>query len=407
MIRTVLLRGAWLMLGAAIGVAAGILGAVALTVVVPIPDFRTGAPWGVAAALLLAVPIGLLPGVREIEVTAARSMLGVTADLPSEVRGWRHRWRTAIWTVVHAATGLATGVCVFAMLPGGVVTLTMVITGQHELLAAVGLDVSAWLALLAGVAMLAAAVFGPVLAGVLAARLAPVLLGPGPEDRLALAEQRLAAERRHTALARELHDGIGHALSIISIQAAAARRIAAARPERADAALHVIEQTSRGAQAELDHLLGLLRDPDAAASRAVRDDLPTLLQRHRDTGLTIEVTDEHGPVPPLVWHAVLDILAEALANAHRHAGDATVTVAVTQTDDAVQLRVDNPLPARTPSSRQRRGGRGIIGMQERASLLDGTVQAGPVEGRWQVAATLPVPATIAASDKQVTEEGQP
>lgn len=91
MIRTVLLRGAWLMLGAAIGVAAGIVGATALSMALPITDFRTGAPWGLLFALLLAGPIGLLPGVREIEVTAARTLLGVSTPLVQEVRDWGHR----------------------------------------------------------------------------------------------------------------------------------------------------------------------------------------------------------------------------------------------------------------------------------------------------------------------------
>src|SRR5699024_12571132 len=158
MIRSTLLRGAWLMLGAAIGIAAAILGAVAAVTVTGGGDLRDGLGPGLLAVLVIAVAVGLLPGVREVEVTAARSLLGVTAALTPEVRGWTQRWRTAGWTVVHAATGLWSGFCVFGMLPGGVVTLWLLAVGRRDRLAEVGLDGSWWVALLAGSAMLLATV---------------------------------------------------------------------------------------------------------------------------------------------------------------------------------------------------------------------------------------------------------
>src|SRR5699024_5055134 len=281
-------------------------------------DLRDGLAWGLLTVLLVAAGVGLLPGVREIQVTAARALLGVNAPLVAETRDWAHRARSAVWTVLHAVTGLITGFCVLGLLPGAVVTFWALLEGRLDLLEPLGLGETWWSALLGGLAMLAATAAGPVLAALVAVRLAPRLLGPSAADRLVLAEQRLATERRHTALARELHDGIGHALSIIGIQAAAARRVAATRPDRAGSALHVIEQTARDAQAELDHLLGLLRDPQAPPGRAAREDLPTLLAKHRAAGLSVDLSEDHGPVPGLVWDAVLDILAEALTNAHRH-----------------------------------------------------------------------------------------
>lgn len=397
MIRTVLMRGAWLMLGAAIGLAAGLLGATTATTSAGGTDLRAGTGWGLVAVLVVGVGVGLLPGVREIQVTAARTLLGVSAPLLAETHGWRHRWRTCAWTVLQAVTGLSTGVCLFGLLPGAVVVFWFLARGQSDLLTSYGLAQTWWLALLTGLGGLVLAVGGPVLAGALAFRLAPVLLGATPADRLAVAEQRLAAERRHTALARELHDGIGHALSIIGIQAAAARRVVADRPEPAEAALHVIERTSREAQAELDHLLGLLRDPDTAPARAVRADLPTLLAKHRAAGLAIEVRERHGPVPQLVWGAVLDILAEALANAHRHGGAGTVTVTISQAGGILRLQVDSPATAPGPPDASRHSGRGIIGMQERAALLGGTVRAGTTAQGWQVTAALPVPSSPGAA----------
>ncbi|WP_277051466.1 sensor histidine kinase [Ruania albidiflava] len=404
MIRTTLMRGAWLMLGAAIGLAAGVLGAVLAVSASGGTDPRDGLAWGLLAVLLVGAGVGLLPGVREIQVTAARTLLGVGSPLLAESQDWAHRARSAAWTVLHALAGLLTGFCVLGLLPGAAVTFWAVGQDRLELLDPVGLGTTWWSALLGGLAMLAATVAGPVLAGGIAVRLAPVLLGPTAADRLALAEQRLAAERRHTTLARELHDGIGHALSIVGIHAAAARRVVATRPARAESALHVIEQTARDAQAELDHLLGLLRDPEAPPERAAREDLPTLLAKHRAAGLSIDLSEDHGPVPRLVWHAALDILAEALTNAHRHGGQGPVEVTLTQAGGQLRLQVDNPIAAPAGSEAQHRGGRGIVGMQERAALLDGTVWAGATAHSWRVAATLPVPT---AHDPAGTPDSDP
>ena len=99
------------------------------------------------------------------------------------------------------------------------------------------------------------------LLGRLAARSAPAFLGPTAVDRLALAEARLAAEAEHTRLARDLHDGIGHALTIITVQTAAGRRVLEDDPATAARALAAAEEVARGALEELDSVLAALRDP--------------------------------------------------------------------------------------------------------------------------------------------------
>ncbi|QOR72437.1 hypothetical protein IM660_09550 [Ruania alkalisoli] len=409
MIRTAVLRGAWLMLGAAIGVAAVLLtGTIIAIVQGPAGDLERSTvfgaapalPGGVIGALVVAALVGLLPGVREIQVTAARTLLRTRATLvvPDPMLA-RHRMRTAAWTVFQTVAGLVAGFSVFGLLPGAVLTLLWTVGGQRDRLEGLGWDYPTGSLLLIGFVLLLGAVVGVLGCGWSAVRLAPVLLGPSPADRLALAEARLAQEQRHTALARELHDGIGHALSIISIQAAAAQRVAGTRPDRAAAALTVIEQTSRGAQNELDHLLGLLRDPHALPARATTDHgLSELLARYRETGLTIDVHDTHREVPHVVWSTMLDILAEALTNARRHGGADTVTVTVAQTADTLELHVTNPLPPHQRTRRTTPAGRGITGMQERAALLEGTVTAGPADPNttrtkreWQIVASIPVP----------------
>lgn len=396
MIRTVahrgawlLLRGAWLMLGAAIAMAAAILtgGTISL-----LPEngrlTATSLTASSIGVIVVAVVLGLLPGVREIEVTAARTLLGVNLE-PTPTPALRHRWRTSAWTLLHAVTGLVTGFCLLGLVPGAVLSWLWIATGRTELLERTGSAALAVHPVMGATIMTVLMVAGPWLSGWVALRMAPVLLGPSAADRLAVAEARLADERRHTALARELHDGIGHALAIISIQAAAARRVHDHQPDQAKGALQIIEQTSAQAQAELDHLLGLLRDPATPARRTTRDDLPTLVDRHRRAGLQVTVTDDHRDVPALVWAAVLDILAEALTNAHRHAPDSPVEVRISQDDTHLRLTVDNPAPQQGAHDRTT-GGRGILGMQERAALVDGTVSTSCRDHQWQVVATIPV-----------------
>jgi len=392
--RTLLTRGAWLMLGAAIGVAAAILGGTLGAAATPLAIPFTAA----LAVLVVAVGVALLPGVGEIESTAAHTLLGLPADrvnVPDGVR--RAWWRTAAWTTVHAVTGLVAGFSVVGVLPGGVLTTLWSVTGQTANLTRIGLDWPAPVTFVAGLVMIIQAPLAVAGLGWVATRLAPRLLGPSAADRLAVVQARLAAERRHTVLARELHDGIGHALSIISVQSAAARRVADRHPDRTIAALHVIEQTSREAQAELDHLLGLLRNPSGELDqyRETLDDLPGLLARHRAAGMTIIDHDDSGELPRLVSGAAADIVAEALANAHRHAPGEPVTLTLTRESDTVVVTVRNRLAATKPHARpaRNRTGHGILGLQERAALLDGTLTAGPEAGDWQVRAALPLGAS--------------
>ncbi|OLB76745.1 MAG: hypothetical protein AUI14_17840 [Actinobacteria bacterium 13_2_20CM_2_71_6] len=113
-------------------------------------------------------------------------------------------------------------------------------------------------------AMLAAVLFVVAGTGAGLARLAPVLLGPSPADRLAALERRNAKLAERNRLARELHDSVGHALSIVTVQATAADRVLDRDPEFARQALGAIAATARDALADLDHVLGLLREEEPA-----------------------------------------------------------------------------------------------------------------------------------------------
>lgn len=194
----------------------------------------------------------------------------------------------------------------------------------------------------------------------------------------------------HTRLARELHDGIGHALTLINVQAVAGRRLVTHDPSRAATSLAAIEDTARSALTELDAMLGILRD--APADRTPAPDLSRvdrLLELHRENGLELAAEiGGLGELPALVSQTAYQVLAEALTNAHRHAGAGPVRLVLDRDAAELRIEVSNPRPAR-PGPEVRRRGRGVVGMTERVRLFGGTLTAQPEDGRWMLRATLP------------------
>jgi len=237
-------------------------------------------------------------------------------------------------------------------------------------------------------------------AGGLLARWAPWFLGPTWRDRLLVAEDRLAREAEHQRLARDLHDGIGHALSVISLQAAAGRRVLAAAPDRAGSSLEVIEQTARAALDDLDQLLATLQEgPAPRRPTPGVADLGRLVATHRALGLDVDLELDPrlgtAALPALVSTTAHQVTAEALANAVRYSAAAPVHVRVALAgagppERRVQVRVSSTPDA--GAQPRRTGGRGLRGMQQRVALLGGTLTAGPDPGgAWVLAADLPAP----------------
>ncbi len=211
-------------------------------------------------------------------------------------------------------------------------------------------------------------------------------------ERETAAERRLAAAEERARIARDLHDSAGHAISVIAVRAGAARLRHDEDPERSRLALETIEHLARQTAAEIDGIVGTLRDD--AEPRGVAEappglaSLDTLVERHASAGLDVTVGTA-GPRRPLggpVDQAAYRILQEALTNAARHGtGSARVELAFDET--GVELTVANPVLAagRARSS----GGHGLIGMHERATLLGGSLDAGRVDGAFRLRAQLP------------------
>ncbi|MEV8456387.1 histidine kinase [Streptomyces sp. NPDC052095] len=218
-------------------------------------------------------------------------------------------------------------------------------------------------------------------------------------------QARLAAAAERTRIAREMHDIIGHNLSVITGLADGGAYAAARSPERAAQALEAIGTTSRQALTELRRLLGVLHDHPAEADRAPQptlDDLDTLLTGVRAAGLPVSLR-VHGTPPALAPTAGRQLTAyrvvqEALTNTLKHGGTQpppSAEVTLTYRPGELEAVITDTATATRPQTGARGGGQGIAGMRERASLYDGTLEAGPLPASaavpgWRVRLRLPL-----------------
>lgn len=201
-------------------------------------------------------------------------------------------------------------------------------------------------------------------------------------------------------IARDLHDGVAHCLSVITVQASVALHVADERPEEAGSALAVIEAASREASVELRRMLGLLRDSGDDPLGAARlepaptaDRLTELADHARSAGVQVELRIGAGldTIPATIGLAVYRIVQESLTNVIKHAAPARCRVRVDRQTDAVEIEVTDD-GDRAPSGHP--PGHGLIGMRERVALYGGAFTAGPLAGRgYRVHATIPLEAT--------------
>ncbi|WP_460864360.1 sensor histidine kinase [Rhodococcus aerolatus] len=224
-------------------------------------------------------------------------------------------------------------------------------------------------------------------------------LSAAAADRDRRTEEAVAAERRR--MARELHDVVAHAVSVVVVQADGAASVLDRDPEAARRAMGAIASTGRQALAELRRTVLALRSTDEVevALPTGTAGLSELAQQFRTVGLPVEL-ELTGPVDDLpagIAIAVHRVVGEALTNVLRHAGPgAGARVEVRRGDDAVSARVTDTGGER-PGGRGYAGGTGVglVGMRERVAVLDGTLEVGPWSSRgevagWRVSAVLPL-----------------
>lgn len=211
-------------------------------------------------------------------------------------------------------------------------------------------------------------------------------------ERLALAGRMVAEERAR--IARELHDVVAHRVSLMTVQAGAAKTVAATDLEGAIAAMGAVEQAGREALDELRHVLDVLRpDPatDGLGPLPGLEGLPRLVSEFAEAGLVVDLSADGVPsdLPSRVDLSAYRIIQEALTNVLKHAGpEPEAEVRLSGSNGRLRIEV---LDRGTGTTILPGAGHGIIGMRERAVLLDGTLEAGARPGGgFQVTADLPL-----------------
>jgi signal transduction histidine kinase len=236
-------------------------------------------------------------------------------------------------------------------------------------------------------------------------------LGRGRNEHVALLAQRATEleERQdeqarqavldeRVRIAREVHDVVAHHVSVMGVQAGAARMMLAKDPAKAGAAIGQIEASSRAAITDLSRLVMFLREADESNGDVIADapqpdlsQLSTLFEEASQAGmdLTVESSgDDHQvPASASIGLCAYRIVQEALTNVRKHAGaTATTNVKLNYLPNGVEILVQNRgrIGASGPGT-----GHGVLGMRERVALLGGTLQVGPVPGGFRVEAWLP------------------
>ncbi len=206
-------------------------------------------------------------------------------------------------------------------------------------------------------------------------------------DRARDAVMLIVEERRR--IARELHDVVAHAVTIIVLQSDGAMGRAATEPELVDRSLLAIQHTGRQALDDLRRVLGVLRDADVDDGRQPLPDLTdldSLITGFPDLAVALTHSGNVGSVGPGVALAGYRIVQEALTNALRHGHAKSVSVDVRVNDDVVELEVIDDGMGGGPNNSD---GHGLVGMRERVAACDGMLDVGPLSGRgWRVCARL-------------------
>ncbi|GIM91860.1 sensor histidine kinase [Paractinoplanes toevensis] len=203
-----------------------------------------------------------------------------------------------------------------------------------------------------------------------------------------------ATRQERARIARELHDIVTHNVSMMVIQAGAARKVLDTAPEAARDALLAVEEGGRAALGELRGVMGLLAaaEDDTLAPQPGLAQLPPLVDRVRDAGIDVTVTTsgERYPLPAGLELAAYRVVQEALTNTVKHASGARATVDVAYSPDGLRITVTDTGGLPTPDSATSTG-RGLAGLRERIAVYGGTLQAAArLTGGYRVQAQLPL-----------------
>ncbi|PRX43600.1 signal transduction histidine kinase [Prauserella shujinwangii] len=221
-------------------------------------------------------------------------------------------------------------------------------------------------------------------------------------DRARQAEERRRHEaerarlRERARIASDMHDSLGHELSLLALRAGALE-VAADLGERHRAAAGELRAGAAAATERLREIIGVLRE-DAAPTEPADAAVADLVRRAADSGLAVGARIDQGTAPPMVERAAYRVVQEALTNVAKHAPGAAVTVDVRRSADQTCVTVRNTRPPAGPLPGATSGQRGLVGLRERVRLVGGSLRSGECDGGFQVVAWLPHGAAPVAAD---------
>ena len=202
-----------------------------------------------------------------------------------------------------------------------------------------------------------------------------------------------AVTEERLRIARELHDVVAHSMSLIAVQAGVGAHVIGTDPAAAAQSLEVIADTSRKALEQTRSMLGILRAGTETGTRPPTQglgDLTALVEDVRAAGLEVAIVGDTGGggVEPVVSLAAYRIVQESLTNVIRHSAAATATVTLAVNDRTLRIEVSDPGPRRVPAS-VNGSGHGLVGLDERARLVGGSLEYGAQGDGFAVHAALP------------------
>jgi signal transduction histidine kinase len=353
---------------------------------------------GLLAAVLLVAGLMVAASTGEHRLTAEELVLITAGTAPLAVR---RRAPSAVLVVVAAATSL------YAILGNpddlagqlAIATYTVAAYEERQRVVWFGAPIALAAGAIAGAVAPPPANWVEVLVAVTIGVGLPLLLGRVMFNR----RRRIVEERERTArdavtqerarIARELHDVVAHAMSVMIVQAGAARTVIDRDPAEASAAIRQVEETGRVGLAEMRRLIGVLQDAPGDAAFAPQPglrELDALLDTMRAAGVPVEAVTEGEPrdLPPGVDLTAYRLIQEALTNVLRHAGPAHASVTLRYAPDGLEVRVADDGRGSVPGDGR---GHGLVGMRERVALFDGSLETGPrAGGGFEVRAWIPV-----------------
>ena len=211
-------------------------------------------------------------------------------------------------------------------------------------------------------------------------------------------EQRLTADRarlrERSRIAQDMHDSLGHELSLIALRAGALE-VAPDLEERHREKIAELRAGAVSATAHLREIIGVLRaddETDPAPTAPAGESVVALVERARDSGMRVMLVSDGRPgdLPPMIDRTVYRVVQESLTNATKYAPGARIGVWLTADERRLEVRVTNSAPQDAGTGTVVSGNHGLIGLRERVRLSGGTFAAGPYEGGWEVCAILPL-----------------